>query len=68
MRTPNYTKISELKKKITMLIRDTPPGKLPQELTFQEEASENIYTVTVDCLEVDKYTDTKGRQWIRGSV
>lgn len=65
-RQQKYTKISELKKKFSLLLRDTPLGEFPQKLVFQEKPQANEYTITIEAQETESFVDEKGKQWLRG--
>jgi len=61
----DFDKISELKARITELIKKSPAHELPKTLTFNEGMGMPIYKITIEADDADSFIDDMGRKWIR---
>ena len=60
-----FAKISELKARITELIRQNSINGFPQTLVFNERAGLPRYKITIDAIQEDFFIDEKGTKWMK---
>jgi hypothetical protein len=61
----NFSRISDIKREITQLLKATPDDKFPETMTYQEDGNIDQYKITIELVDKDHFIDSKGRKWYR---
>lgn len=62
------SKISELKRALSIALKATPDNELPLTYIFDEGMEFSKYKITLELIEQDSFIDKKGRKWVRSDI
>ena len=55
--------LAELKRTIGQILKENAQGKFPKEITFTRGIEYPKYKITIEEMEEDTFTDSKGQKW-----